>query len=134
MWISAKRELKIFLALLAALFTVTALDVFYVLSMGGVFFLTGVPTPGGAPIGIHVLNFGIKGGWAALAYGLVMRVAFGSMNPMRLFVLWVIGLAIILLLGTLAATKTLEMQSASFIGMGLFLVIGQLIARDWVSR
>lgn len=129
-----QKELSIFGALFVALLTVTAIDVVYVMTMGKFVFLSGIPTPGGAPVSIHVFNFGIKGGWAALAYGLVMRSAFGRVHPMRVALLWAVGLALVALLGSLAAVGVVRSGAAFLIGLAVYLAVGQFVARDWVSR
>ena len=129
-----RKELSIFGALFAAFATLTAIDVVYVVTMGKFVFLSGIPTPGGAPVSIHVFNLGIKGGWAAFAYGLVMRLAFGRVHPMRVALLWAIGLALVALLGSLAAAGVVRADVAFLIGLAVFLAVGQFVARDWVAR
>lgn len=129
-----RKEVAIFGALFAAFATVTAIDVVYVATMGAFIFLSGIPTPGGAPVSIHVINFGIKGGWAAVAYSIVMRLAFGRISPLRVLVLWAVGLATVALLGSMAATGVIGTSAAFLIGTAAYLLIGQFIARDWVSR
>jgi hypothetical protein len=129
-----RKELSIFGALFVALLTVTAIDMVYLMTMGKFIFLSGIPTPGGAPVSIHVFNFGIKGGWAALAYGLVMRFAFGRVHPMRVALLWAVGLALVALLGSLAAVGVVGADAAFLIGLAVYLAVGQFVARDWVSR
>ena len=129
-----RKELSIFGALFAAFATVTAIDVVYVMTMGKFVFLSGIPTPGGAPVSIHVFNFGIKGAWAALTYGLLMRLTFGRVHPMRVALLWAAGLALVALLGSLAATGVVTAEAAFLIGLAVYLAVGQVVARDWVSR
>ena len=129
-----RKELSIFGALIAAFVTVTAIDVVYVMTMGKFIFRSGIPTPGGAPVSIHVFNFGIKGGWAALAYGLVMRLGFGRVRPMRVALLWAVGLALVALLGSLAAAGVVRADAAFLVGLAVYLAVGQFVARDWVSR
>ena len=129
-----KKELSIFGALFAALVTVTVIDSLYLATMGALVFLSGIPTPGGAPVYIHVLNFGVKGGWAALVYALIMRAFFGQVNARRVAALWASGLVVIAVLGSAAGAGALEVGQALLIGLGTYLLIGQFLARDWVSR
>jgi hypothetical protein len=129
-----RRELAIFAAVFAGLFVYTALEILYVLTLGGLFFLTGVPTPGGAPLAIHLMNTAIKGGWAALAYVGVMRMFFGPIRWPRVAVLWATGLVIIGAFASLAMQGTIAAPSAGNAVLVAYVVIGQIIARDWVAR
>lgn len=129
-----RKELGIFGALLAAMAIMSVLDIYYVATAGGFLLLTGVPTPGGAPLWVHVMNMGIRGFWAAVAYGAVMKTVFGGVSVMRVTVLWCAGLSIIALLGTLVDCGALPISSAMLLGTAAYIFIGQIIARDWVSR
>jgi len=132
--ISLRKELGIFGALFAAMIIMSVLDIYYVATAGGFLLLTGIPTPGGAPLWVHVINMGIKGFWAAVAYAVVMKTVFGGISAIRVAVLWISGLLIIALLGGLADSGALQISSAMLVGMAAYFFIGQIIARDWVSR
>ncbi len=130
----ARKNLGIVLATVAALFTFWALDALYVLAMGRFFLLTGIPTPGGAPLAIHVFNMGLKGGYAALIYMLVMRSWFGRVAPKRVAVLWTVGLIVVAMLGGAAKNGVLSPLMATNIGLFAFAAISLFFARDWVSK
>jgi hypothetical protein len=133
-WQTVRKYAGIVLATVAALFVFILLEVVYVRTLGRMYFLTGIPTPGGAPLGIHVLNMGLKGGYSALAYALVMRLWFGRVFPRRVAALWLIGLIIVAIFGYAAMKGLMSPQMAGNIGLLAFLVISLVIARDWVSR
>ncbi len=130
----AKRHGKIFAALFAGLFVLTCLDVLYMRTMGGYPLLTGIPTPGGAPLFIHVINMGLKGAYAALAYGLVMRGLFGRVSWGRVAVLWAVGLTIVAVLGGMAMAGALSVELMGWIGLALYFAIGHLFVGAWVSQ
>jgi hypothetical protein len=134
MWPRVRKELGFFLASFAAFSVAVLLDVFYVITMGQFYFLTGIPTPGGAPFLIHVINMGLKGAYAATAYAIVMRLWFGKISISRVAVLWVFGLFVIALLGSAAITGGLSVNAAVSLGLVTFFVSSLLVARDWVSR
>jgi hypothetical protein len=134
MWPRVRKELGIFLASFVAVVILFVLEVFYVVTMGKFIFLTGIPTFGGAPLYIHVQNMGLKGAYAALAYTLVMRVWFGKIALTRVALLWGIGLCGIAALGQAAMSGVLSIGAANNLGLIVFFVIGQFLARDWVSR
>ncbi len=129
-----RKELGIFGALFAAMIIMSLLDIYYVATAGGFLLLTGIPTPGGAPLWVHVTNMGIKGFWAAVAYAVVMKTVFGGVSAIRVAVLWIAGLLIIALLGGLAESGSLQISTAMLVGMAAYFFIGQVVARDWVSR
>lgn len=129
-----RKELGIFGALFAAMTMISVLDIYYVATGGGFLLLTGIPTPGGAPLWVHVMNMGIKGFWAAVAYGAVMKTLFGGVSVGRVAVLWITGLLIIALLGGLADSGALQISSAMLLGTTAYFLIGQIVARDWVCR
>jgi hypothetical protein len=126
------------LAIFAALFTgraiYFALEVVYLATRGGLVFLTGIPTPGGAPLSIHLINVAIKGGWAALGYGLVLRLLFGRLNVGRLACLWLFGLGCIGGSGHLAISGNVPIQVIGNAVLLIYLLFGQIVARDWVSK
>lgn len=134
MWARLRKELGIFLASIAAFSVAVMLEVFYVITMGQFFFLTGIPTPGGAPLIIHVMNMGLKGAYAATAYAIVMRLWFGKISIGRVAALWAFGLFVIALLGWAAMMGVLTINVASNLGLATFFVISLLLIRDWVSR
>lgn len=134
MKINLRKELGIFGALFAAMIMMSVLDIYYVATAGGFLLLTGIPRPGGAPLSIHVVNMGIKGIWAAVAYAVVMKAVFGGVSTFRVAVLWIAGLFIIALLGGLADIGAVQISTAMLVCMAAYFFIGQVIARDWVSR
>ncbi|MDR5652286.1 hypothetical protein [Ruixingdingia sedimenti] len=131
---SARRYLGVLGALAAGFLTWFLLEVLYVMTLGRVIPLTGIPTPGGAPVWIHVLNTGVKGAWAALAYGLVMRLVFGRVRWLRVALLWLVGLASAAALGGMAASGTISHDAGLLVALAGYGLIGMVIARDWVSR
>jgi hypothetical protein len=133
-WPRVKRELAIFAAVFAGLFAYTALEVFYLRSYGGLFILTGVPTPGGAPLEIHLMNTAIKGCWAALAYVGVMRLFFGPIHWPRVAVLWAGGLAIIGIVASMAMQGMIALATAGNLALLAYVFIGQVVVRDWIVR
>lgn len=110
------------------------LEVLYIMMMGRFIPLTGIPTPGGAPLSIHVMNMGIKGAWSALVYGLVMRWAFGKVVWSRVALLWLVGIAVVAVLGGLAAADLIPVAVAGWVGLAAYWATGQFIARDWASQ
>lgn len=131
---SPRREFSILGALLAGLVTYMVIEVIYVSTMGAFIFLHGIPTPGGAPLWIHLANTGIKGAWSALAYALVMRWAFGRVRPTLVAALWTIGLIILALLGGLAMQGVIASTTAENVALLSYLGLGWLVVRDWPSR
>jgi hypothetical protein len=133
-WPRVQRELKIFAAVFAGLFVYTALEIFYLTTYGGFFLLTGLPTPGGAPLAVHLMNTGIKGGWAALAYVAVMRLYFGPIIFLRVVALWALGLGVIGVLASMAMHGTIAGPTVGNLATFAYLLVGQMIARDWIAQ
>ncbi|THV20657.1 hypothetical protein [Peteryoungia ipomoeae] len=129
-----KKEFGIFGALFFAMAIMSMLDIYSMGTAGGFLLLTGVPTQGGAPLWVHVMNMGIKGFWAAIAYGAAMKAVFGGVSAIRVAALWIAGLLIIGFLGGLAENGVLQISTAMLVGIAAYFLIGQIIARDWVSR
>ncbi|MGL6209978.1 MAG: hypothetical protein ACRC14_09145 [Paracoccaceae bacterium] len=133
-WLRVRRELAIFAALFVGLFVYCALEVYYLLTLGGFFPLTGIPTPGGAPLIIHLINVAIKGAWAAFSYGASMRLMFGKVRIARVLSLWLFGIATIAVLGTLVFQGLLDIRVIGNLTIVVYVLIGQIVVRDWVSR
>lgn len=131
---AARRHLGVLGALAAGFLTWFLLEVLYIVTLGWFIPLTGIPTPGGAPVWIHVLNTGVKGAWAALAYGLVMRLVFGRVRWLRVALLWLVGLASAAALGGMAASGTISPDAGFLVALAGYGLIGMVIARDWASR
>jgi hypothetical protein len=129
-----RRESGIVAATFAALATFVALEVIYERTFGRMVFLTGIPTPGGAPLVIHLFNLGLKGGYAALTYGLVMRLCFGRVAWARVAVLWASGLALVTVLAIADSYELMSPANLFGIGLGLFFLCSLAIVRTWVSR
>ncbi len=134
MWPVLRRETGFVLAGLAGTLIFVALEVIYLRSLGRLVFLTGIPTPGGAPLAIHVFNMAVKGAWAALAYGGVMRLWFGRVSWRRLAALWAAGVVTVALLGMAAMARWIDPSSAALVGLAAPLVVSVGIARGWVTR
>lgn len=133
-WPRLRKEAGIAAATLAALATYVTLEVIYLLTFGRFVILTGLPTPGGAPLEIHIANMGLKGAYAALVYLLLMRLWFGRIVWWRGIVLWAVGLLTVALLGSAATAGWLTQNVAANVGLAAFVAVSLFVARDWVAR
>ncbi|MCJ9753007.1 hypothetical protein MOV61_20000 [Neorhizobium sp. BETTINA12A] len=141
-----KREAKIIASMLGGLFG-TALAIFahFFIWMGfpplnsdvaflATSLLIGLPTPGGAPYGIHLYNSGIWAFWGAVFFSLIMRICFGHLRVSRVFLIYVAGMALIAVGGKLAEHAIVE---GSALGNGFliaYVVVGLFGVRDWPAQ
>ncbi|MBC9245592.1 hypothetical protein H4P12_02430 [Paracoccus sp. 11-3] len=101
----------------------------------GGLFLFGVPTFGGAPIGIHVFNHALWGIPAALAYAVFLRIMLGgSIHWLRLLCLYVATVAMGYIFAMYDWSGILRPGEALLWAYGLWFLVGLLIVRDWVVR
>jgi hypothetical protein len=134
MWAVLRREAGILTATFTALASYVALEVVYLKTLGRFVILTGIPTPGGAPLVIHLFNVGLKGAYAALAYAVVMRLWFGRISWSRVAILWGSGLLFLTGLAIVDLYGFLWPALLIWIGLISYLVISTIFVRDWVSK
>lgn len=103
----------------------------------GMFFakaaLVGIPAFGGGPFWVHLFNAGVWGAWGGLAYGLCMRMLFGSVQIGRLAVLFGLGLAAVAIGGQLAILGIVSAVSLGYLFLAGYAVAGLFVVRDWPS-
>jgi hypothetical protein len=134
MWKVLRREGGILTATFTALASFVVLEFVYLKTLGRLVFLTGIPTLGGAPLGIHLFNVGLKGVYAALAYSVVMRLWFGRISWSRVAILWSSGLLLVAILAVADLYGFLWPAVLFWIGVISYLVISMVFVRDWVTK
>lgn len=102
-------------------------------TLGSFAVITGIPTFGGAPVGIHLVNVAIWAIPATLLYGAAMRLLFH--RPLvwrRIAAIYVLGVGSAAVAANLAASGILTVPQAVNGFHLVYAVVGLFVVRTWV--